>query len=523
MAEGFASGFQQGFGLVNSIFDREADQEYRQNAIDQRAAEAEASERLGMARNKLMEQDNQNNADYRTQMQEAQTAENLAAAEARRQNKQFQAEQAERSDEITTAKTNTEKIRATQAKNESDYTLEKNTQQDILTRQALDSNELLETLESIEAGNFYGDPEGVQAIMERLSKSMFDTGVLTSEMLATTSDQVRQTLQAASQGGEINQAAISNALNIMLRSSNDIGVGNVIDKTYVNAPEFMRDGSGSYKITGKEILDLQLQPPVRDDKGNITDPGGNSVSGRVLVTVSDGKGEFYYTAPATEGRNDASPSGVNINIDELVQGFGGYMTMANSYRKHKPTIQRIQREAKYKDRNGRYDAAAYQQKVAEIKSNHRKTVIDGNLQDKESPIPGITNNQLLQDDARFNEWAVNTALFPESSISSARSDYESHMLEIRMSKPIKALEAQPGIGPINDQTLQNVQPFLDRDRQTGEIIVDPKKRKEFNRWMNGIRNRGQDVTSDATTLRETRLGLTQQRSVRDILKSPNRS
>ena len=108
MAEGFASGFQQGFGLVNSVFDREADQEYRQNAIDQRAAEAASSERLGQARLKLMEQDNQNNADYRTQTREAQTAENLAAAEARRQNKQFQADQAKRSDEITTAKTNTE-------------------------------------------------------------------------------------------------------------------------------------------------------------------------------------------------------------------------------------------------------------------------------------------------------------------------------------------------------------------------------------------------------------------------------
>ena len=503
MAEGFASGFQQGFGLVNSVFDREADQEYRQNAIDQRAAEAAASERLGMARNKLMEQDNQNNADYRTQMQEAQTAENLAAADARKQTNKFQAEQAERSDQITKARLATEATKAEQAAAESQYSLDQNTQQDILTRQALDSNELLETLESIEAGNFYGDPAGVQAIMERLSESMFDTGVLTSEMLATTSDQVRQTLQDASQGGEINQAAISNALNIMLRSSNDIGIGNVVDETYVNAPEFMRDGSGSYKITGKEILDLQLGPD------------GQNISGSVLVTVSDGSGEFYYTAPATEGRNGASPSGVNMNIEELVQGFGGYMTMANSYRKHKPTIQRIQREAKYKDRNGRYDAAAYQQKVAEIKSNHRKTVTDGNLQDKESPIPGITNNQLLQDDARFNEWAVNTALFPESNISSARSDYESHMLAIRMSKPIKALEAQPGIGPINDQTLQNVQPFLDRDRQTGEIIIDPNFKKEYQSWMNNIRNRGAN-SSSTNTGRPAPIGGLQARQFMDM-------
>lgn len=503
MAEGFASGFQQGFGLVNSVFDREAEQEYRQNAIDQRAAEAAASERLGMARNKLMADENKSNADYRAQMREAQTAENLAAAEARRQNRQFQAEQAERSDEITSSRIDLDTIKANQAAAESKYSLDENTRQDILTRQALDSNELLETLESIEAGNFYGDPAGVQAIMERLSESMFDTGVLTSEMLATTSDQVRQTLQDASQGGEINQAAISNALNIMLRSSNDIGIGNVIDETYVNAPEFMRDGSGSYKITGKEILDLQLGPD------------GQNISGSVLVTVSDGSGEFYYTAPATEGRNGASPSGVNMNIEELVQGFGGYMTMANSYRKHKPTIQRIQREAKYKDRNGRYDAAAYQQKVAEIKSNHRKTVTDGNLQDKESPIPGITNNQLLQDDARFNEWAVNTALFPESNISSARSDYESHMLAIRTSAPIKSLEAQPGVGPINDQTLQLVQPFLTRDKRTGEIIIDPNFKKEYQSWMNNIRNRGAN-SSSTNTGRPAPIGGLQARQFMDM-------
>jgi hypothetical protein len=503
MAEGFASGFQQGFGLVNSVFDREAEQEYRQNAIDQRAAEAAASERLGMARNKLMADENKSNADYRAQMREAQTAENLAAAEARRQDRQFQAEQAERSDEITSSRIDLDTIKANQAAAESKYSLDENTRQDILTRQALDSNELLETLESIEAGNFYGDPAGVQAIMERLSKSMFDTGVLTSEMLATTSDQVRQTLQDASQGGEINQAAISNALNIMLRSSNDIGIGNVIDETYVNAPEFMRDGSGSYKITGKEILDLQLGPD------------GQNISGSVLVTVSDGSGEFYYTAPATEGRNGASPSGVNMNIEELVQGFGGYMTMANSYRKHKPTIQRIQREAKYKDRNGRYDAAAYQQKVAEIKSNHRKTVTDGNLQDKESPIPGITNNQLLQDDARFNEWAVNTALFPESNISSARSDYESHMLAIRTSAPIKSLEAQPGVGPINDQTLQLVQPFLTRDKRTGEIIIDPNFKKEYQSWMNNIRNRGAN-SSSTNTGRPAPIGGLQARQFMDM-------
>ena len=502
MAEGFASGFQQGFGLVNSVFDREADQEYRQNAINQRRAEAEASERLGMARNKLMQDDNAANALYRSQMLEGQTAENLAAAEARKQTREFQAEASERQDEITSARVATENIKATKEKNESDRLLDQANTQDRLARQALDSNELLETLESIQAGNFYGDPEGVQEIMERLSKSMFDTGVLTSEMLATTSDQVRQTLQAASQGGEINQAVISNALNIMLRSSNDIGIGNVIDETYVNAPEFMKDGSGSYKITGKEILDLQLGPD------------GQNISGSVLVTVSDGKGEFYYTAPATEGRNGASPSGVNMNIDELVQGFGGYMTMANSYRKHKPTIQRIQRESKYKDRNGRYDAAAYQQKVAEIKSNHRQTVTDGNLQDKESPIPGITNNQLLQDDARFNEWAVNTALFPESNITSARSDYESHMLAIRTSAPIKSLEAQPGIGPINDQTLQNVQPFLTKNRN-GEIIVDPDFKKEYNQWMNNIRNRGAN-SSSTNTGRPAPIGGLQARQFMDM-------
>jgi hypothetical protein len=497
MAEGFASGFQQGFGLVNSVFDREADQEYRQNAIDQRRAEAEASERLGMARNKLMQDDNAANALYRSQMLEGQTAENLAAAEARKQTREFQAEASERQDKITSAKVATENIKANQARDQSEYALEQNRTQDRLAQQALDSNELLETLESIQAGNFYGDPAGVQAIMKRLSKSMFDTGVLTSEMLATTSDQVRQTLQDASQGREINQAAISNALNIMLRSSNDIGIGNVIDETYVNAPDFMKDGSGSYRVIGKEILDLQLQPPVRDDKGNITDPGGNSVSGMVLVTVSDGKGEFYYTAPATEGRGDASPSGVNINIDELVQGFGGYMTMANAYRKHKPTIQRIQREAKYQDRNGRYDAAAYQNKVEEIKTQHRKLVTDGNLFGQESPIPGITNDQLLQDDARFNEWAVNTALFPESNMPSARSDYENQMLAIRSSKPIRNLEAQPGVGSIDNRALQAVQPFLTRDRD-GEVVVDKDFKKEFQQWMNNIRNRGANSSSTNT-------------------------
>ena len=475
MAEGFASGFQQGFGLVNSVFDREADQEYRQNAIDQRREEAEASERLGMQRNKMLADENRNQAAYRSQMLEAQTEE---ATEAR----QFRQEAGRRADEITQSRLNLDTIKADQAAAESKYSLDKNRAQDKLTRQALDSNELLETLESIEAGNFYGDPEGVQAIMKRLSKSMFDSGLLTSEMLATTSDQVRQTLQDASQGGEINQAAISNALNIMLRSSNDIGVGAVIDETFINAPEFMRsgEGSGAYKIIGKEILDLQLGPD------------GQNITGSVLVTVSDGDGEYYYTAPATEGRNGGNPSGVSMNIDELVQGFGGYMTMANAYRKHKPTIQRIQREAKYKDRNGRYDAAAYQQAVTQIKKEHRTAVKENNLYGKESPIPGITNDQLLQDDSRFNEWAVNTALFPESNVPSARSDYESHMLAIRSSKPIRDLEAQPGVGPIDDRTLQLVQPYLDIDRDTGEIIVDPKKRKEFNRWMNGIRNRGRE-------------------------------
>jgi len=491
MAEGFASGFQQGFGLVNSVFDREADQEYRQNAIEQRAAEAAASERLGMGRLKLMEQDNKNNADYRQTMLERQIEADALAADSAAQTKTFQAEQGERSDAITEAKLKTERIKQQGLKNKADYDLGQMKAADELAQQGLIVNNLFETLEAEGAGTFIGDPQTSFENMERVSKGMMDVGILTSPLLATTADQVRTNLKDGSQGREMRQEPLVKAMNIMLRGSNNIGVGNTIDETYVNAPDWMTKGpgAGSYKIVGKEIKSLYLQPPVRDDAGNITEPGGKSVSGEVLVTVSDGKGEYYYTAPATDGRGGGSPSGVNIDIEELVAGFGGYMTMANAFNKHKARINTIRRQVLFKDKDGRYDAAKEEAKVDELKAQHKKDVETGSLLGAESPIPGMTNDQFMKDEQLFNQWAVNRALFPDSVMPSAQADYQMQMTRIRNSAPVRAVEADFK-NPIDEKTLQNVQPYLDTNPD-GVIIIDPDRKREFQIWRNGILGRGQ--------------------------------
>ena len=500
MAEGFASGFQQGFGLVNSVFDREADQEYRQNAIDQRAAEAEASERLGLARNKLLADENKNNAIYR------QTQLDLQAEEAKKAAEYRQGQEALNT-KLRNTQAETALIKAKSIAADAEAKITERDKKRSNTEDASLAQLTLDLIDGVDAGNVAGSAQAISDGFAGTTGTLFDFGVLTDPDTMMTGARFAEQMRELQQGKPIQSGVFLDAANNLLRKSNSIGVGEEIDDTFRYAPKYMKE-QGGYRITDKTLIDLK------------TSADGTSVTGTVLVTVNNGRVEQKYTAPMTTKRSNersapsrgddfgdeylldgaavAAPSpsnrsGVEISVQDLVAGYGGYMQLVQHVNSKGPTIRKIRRESQFQDRDGDYDADAFRAAKETKIVNYTDMVTKTGRQSSESPIGGMSNDEFLLNTKLVDDWAENQVLFPDSKRrGSDREDYFELLAEIRNAPAIKKAIGERVIG---DDTILLVQDFMTRD-DNGDLVVHKDKNKKFIAWQNDIRGRGLDTPQE---------------------------
>ena len=460
--QGFSSGFQQGFGLVNSVFDRRSQDQYRQGLLDQRREESEAQKQF--RQNQLEEMNRQNLARERAQ----ERADELTATRLENEGKRADLLIAQAG--LNTKQAETARIKAETAAAQQDFT-----QGQILKSQkaqmgALAVNEIAETLAGIESGDIDYDQEAFLQRLDQANNTLLDVGVAIDPVTEWTTERLGKQIGRMAKNEKFEGSPVIGAMNIMLNQTNNY-VGETIDSSYKNAPKFMQ--GGNYTIQKKEFIDARLN-------------NDGTVTGEVLVTVEDDKGNTqYYVAPATEGR-DATKAQVQLNADVLMQTYSGYMTYANAMKQYAPTIKRIKAESLYR-KDGNFDNTAYTNAVEDEKTKFETRVTEKSLDEMPSPFTGMTNRELINDSRRFQQWAEHQVLFPESVIESEASGLQRTLGDIRSSKKIqramKMFKERMGVD-ISLAKLLEAQNFLDQDPESGEIVVDNVE--AFDQWAKDI-------------------------------------
>ncbi len=268
-------------------------------------------------------------------------------------------------------------------------------------------------------------------------------------------------------------------LNAVAKSSNQFNIGAMVDETFVNAPEEMR--SGGYKVVSSEFIDF------REVEGGVT--------GTVLNVVEDTQGnQFMYTSPNTAGRNTSDGAPLVLAVDDLMAGLGAVTKMRNDMGGMKAQMKEAAQIAKYgkgpegqnkfmaevQDEVNRYDAIA---------------TADGT---RPSPIPNMTMQQFVDNPTIMNDFIEVEILFDYESQTFGKDNYMMLMEATRQTKEAK--EIQTALGqtvPLTPKELQEIQVIRSDSRPKAEAMR--LQRKVLERIAN--RRRENDIDIDSTSRR----------------------
>ena len=460
----FADGFTKGFGLIQDAKNSAREAELRQQQLDDTNAYRQGM--LGLQRD-----ENEAANTFRSETLAEQKRTNKAQEEADAllaSNQQTNMESRLRTDE------NRSEADLTRARTAEEESLANRQRADRLEREkkaAIAMQELTEQIRRIENGELAASSlEGViRDIQERTKGSMFDLSTMLDETTLTTASQ----LQAELQGGNVSMETLTRAANNFLASSNQNGVGEVVNENFVNAPEWMRNGE--YTVTNKQIVDMQ---EGRDAEGNA------ALYGKVRVTVTNQNGdEFYYTAPLTESREgDTAKFGaatvggqaVSLNVDDLLNGYRGYIQAATYLNQFKPKIDDAVERNRYSG-----DATAYDREFAANKEYYIEQAEA--RPNADSPVPGLTMEQLSLDEGALQRLARHETLYPGSKQRDNSFRYDSVMATVRGFDEVVKLERQLK-RDLSVREIEELAGYIDEGSQ-GLFISD---KTAFNNFRNRL-------------------------------------
>ena len=327
--QGFASGFNQGFGLVNDVFKRRAQDEYNR-------------ERLALAERERLDA-----ADYRNRMAGIQETQAKTAAEnLGLKRDQFEAEQKLIDPETGLNPLQTQQLNESKARQElavlgkeneviRQQTLraEQDAQNESIKRQqgAIAVNDLyLKITNRLQQGLPIGDmfdAEIEDVLKKTEGTGVFDIGNMLryyqeqgSEEISGMVQELKQSAELAAQGVKPpdfdltpqRAAAIESALSL----NKSAAVGKTIDQSFTNAPEWMRNGDWKVESLGLDSITM--------DKNN-------KLNGQLWVVATNAEGERVpYLAPLTEKRKPYQKTALNLDFDDAMQVAAGYQFTARA-------------------------------------------------------------------------------------------------------------------------------------------------------------------------------------------------
>lgn len=481
----FADGFTKGFGLIQDAKNSAREAELRQQQLDDTAAYR--NQMLGLEQAN-MEADNKYRSDTLAEQKRAnQAAEEAAALAAENQQKNTAAQL-----DINKNKSQADLEREERLAADAEAERQRKARLQLETDAARAMQEFTEQIRRVENGELAASSlDGViQDIITRTEGSMFDLSTILDDTTLATAQQLQTELQS----GNVSMQTLTRAANNFLSSSNKNGVGEEVNENFVNAPEWMR--KGGYTITNKQISELQ--------EGKDAD-GNDVLYGKVRVTATDANGdEFYYTAPLTESREgDTAKFGaatvggeaVALNVDDLLNGYRGYINAATYLNQFKVKIDNEVERNRFGDNTAQYNAdfnenRTYYETQSDINPN------------ADSPIPGLTMGQLVLDKGALNKLARHETLYPGSKQRSNDFKYDSVMATVRSFDQVREIEAAIG-RQLSNGEIEELAGYI-TDGPKGLVISDKDAFQKFRNRLGGGRGSRGRTRSDIENERAAR-------------------
>ena len=377
---GFADGLAQGFGLVNEVYNDKEINRLKQEELDATAAYRMAST---VAESKYrdqqigIEQDGLALKRDEFGLMETESAATIAALQADNQVRLINANTAGVNATTAAANADTNRLVREEAGTQAQFLRDEQARQ--LANQT-GAEALAQISEMLESGNY--DPEELDRLGLITKGTPFDVYKFSSESYATLQSVAEQRLSAMlqSENPDLNDPELLASAGAVVNAGARVGM--IVDDTFLNAPEGLRNGD--YRMHSKEILGLDLD----------LNDGNPFLTGTVrvhLVHKDDPNQAAHYDAPMTGGgRSPSTSASAQIPVADFLSGMKGMSALTS---KIQEDIAPALKAARIEQIGGR---AAYRQAVQKDILDLMTFITDN--PESGSLISGVSNNQLTQED-----------------------------------------------------------------------------------------------------------------------------
>lgn len=291
---------------------------------------------------------------------------------------------------------------------------------------------MMGTAQDVIDGN--ASPEQFEQLLELNKDTITSAGFVFDPAF----DQSLETFKQDLANGNFEGSSGVDLLNAVARSSNKFNIGAMVDETFVNAPPEFR--SGGYRVVSSEFIDF------RQVEGGIT--------GTVLNVVEDAEGnQFMYTSPNTAGRNTADGTPLVLPVDDLMASLSAVTQMRNDMGGMKAQMKEAAMVARYgKSEQGQNDF------MADVQSEvDRYTDIAANDPNRRSPIPNMTMQEFVDNPTVMTDFIENGVLFDYENQTFGRENYDMLMEATRNSEDAQIIANQLGGVPLSPKELESIQ------------------------------------------------------------------
>ena len=376
----FSDGFTQGFGLVNSVKDRQlkkdsleqqavndaADRQYKSDTLDLKKQDGRD---LKLFREESVKTDRLNNKDR-----------NVTAG--------ITANTARLTAETQAAKAATERLKQEQLTDENSLESQ-NLQADINSKTAataIKTDNLRASQDAVTLSEIYNltqgrsqysdsDIQGFNNKMEQLKGGRFDPSLMVTQVGLDSPKVISGFLQQLSEGIEVDMSPeVLRAVGSGLNLGSSRSVGQVVDSSFKNAPTHMQQGN--YVVSEQGLLSGNATR-VENPDNTFSD----GISGTLFVELAsrdDPDDITYYFPPTTPHRSSTTQTPLVLTMDEVAQ-----TTAANSHMINKvgPQIRSLAQQAKkqqlFGDNKGNNGVEGFENAVAKIIETNRKAIQNG--------------------------------------------------------------------------------------------------------------------------------------------------
>ena len=470
---GFADGFTQGFGLVNSVIDRQTKKEQLEqaqlnNERDFTAAEDErkktseyrASDLAIKSQNSLLDRELKQgqlaNQTAQAEINKIKAKSALVTAQMKKteqdrlgdpnspESQKLAAEiaaqeAATKSSVASTNKTNQEtSVSAGQQKR-----FKSALNVDYVWKYSQNSNGLYDNQTLLDVEKKYQENKGT---------GMFNFGTLSADVHQRGMQEIGTFLQDSAAGLDpIMSPSIKRAFTTALGIDSSAAIGRTIDETFINAPVALQNGN--YKIVGQGIHSATVSE--------------GKVGGQLFVEVvnaEDPTDKQFYFPPLTESRSYMDSDNIQLNVDDVMSGVAGSAYfIQNVGTAIKPLVKQARILTKYGNDKGDNGVQNFQAEVTKIVETNRKAIQNGS--NTESLFGGVDSSLTREQQLKEPEMAAMKNRIEERLLFGAQEKPRQEEVERWLAETESALK-----GAKFDESGQTLGQIISEEQWSPQLI-----------------------------------------------------